>query len=357
MARRREGHLHRRAGGPHWHQARSRGLQGRAGVGEVSTQISLEKDAPGAAPPLGTRPRRGRGHLAERLGGYLFLAPAVLFVVLFFGYPLVQNLIMSFQEYTSATFFTGVAPWVGFANYQTVFADPLFGKALTNTALFTAASLAGQFVLGLGLALFFHRKFPLNGVLRSLLLLPWLLPILVSAAVWKWVLDQDTGILNRALQAAHLINEPISWLNSPSVALVSVILVNIWLGIPFNVALLYSGLQTIPDELYEAGQLDGATGFKAFAHITWPLLRPVVGVVLLLGMVYTIKVLDLILGLTGGGPANATQTLATRSYEMSFVDFHFGEGAAMSNVLMVIALLLALVYLRSQRQSLKKEAA
>ena len=141
------------------------------------------------------------------------------------------------------------------------------------------------------------------------------------------------------------------WLNSPSVALIAVIGVNIWIGIPFNVTLLYSGLAEIPDELYEAGQLDGATGWRAFWYITWPNLRAVASVLLVLGVVYTIKVLDIILGLTGGGPANATQTLATQSYEQSFVDFQFGEGAALSNILIAISFVFAIFYLRGTRRA------
>jgi multiple sugar transport system permease protein len=135
------------------------------------------------------------------------------------------------------------------------------------------------------------------------------------------------------------------------VALLSVIMVNIWLGIPFNVTILYSGLQDIPHELYEAGALDGATGWKSFRFITWPNLRPVVSVVLVLGVVYTLKVLDIILGLTGGGPANATETLATNSYQRSFVQFMFGQGAAVSNILIVISLVFAFVYLGLNRRA------
>ena len=124
-------------------------------------------------------------------------------------------------------------------------------------------------------------------------------------------------------------------------------MVNIWIGIPFNPTILYGGLQDIPKELYEAAELDGATGWRAFRHITWPLLRPVVTVVLVLGVVYTLKVLDIILGLTGGGPANATQTFATQSYHLSFVEFNFGQGAALGNILIVISLLFAIIYLRA----------
>ena len=308
--------------------------------------------APASARPTpAPAPVRRSGRRREEVAKLLFVAPAALAMVLLFGYPIVKNLLMSFQDYTLRTFFTGRAPFVGLGNYVEIVTDPLFTKALLNTGLFTLGSIAGQFVIGLLLALFFARSFPLSGVLRALLLLPWLIPLIVASATWRSILDQDSGILNTVLQGSGLIDAPIPWLTSPDVALVAVMIVNIWVGIPFNVTLLYSGLQDIPDELYEAGALDGDTGWKAFWQITWPNLRAVVGVVLVLGVVYTLKVLDVILGLTRGGPANATQTLATQSYERSFVDFKFGEGAAFSNVLILISLVFAVIYLRSTRRA------
>jgi len=293
---------------------------------------------------------RAKARRREKIIQWMFLAPAIVYVALFFGYPVIKNVTMGFQEYTTKTFFTGEAPWVGWANYATVVQSSLFSTTVTNTALFTIGSMIGQFTLGMLLALYFRKRFPLNNVLRSLLLLPWLLPLIASTAVWKWILDQDSGVLNQALQFLHIIQEPIPWLTSPDVALLAVVGVNVWLGIPFNVSLLYSGLQDIPEELYEAGQLDGATGWKAFWNITWPSLRPVVSVVLVLGVVYTLKVLDIILGLTGGGPANSTQTLATNSYHRSFVEFDFGTGAAVSNILIVISLVFSVIYLRVNRR-------
>lgn len=276
------------------------------------------------------------------------MAPAVVFVLVFFGYPMVQNAVMSLQDYTTATFFTGVAPWVGFANYGSIFADPLFRTTLTNTALFTVGSIVFQFAIGLGLALFFKRNFPLSGFLRSLLLLPWLLPLIASAAVWKWILDQGSGALNQFLGIFGV--QPVPWLVSPTLALVAVIGVNIWLGIPFNTVILYSGLQGVPEELYEAAALDGAVGRRAFWHITWPSIRPVVSVVMILGVVYTLKVVDIILGLTGGGPANSTETLATWAYHKSFVQFAFGPGAAIANVLIVVSVAFSVVYIYLTRK-------
>ena len=300
------------------------------------------------APPV---PRRRNRHRRERLFQWLFLVPAVVYMALFFGYPVVKNVIMSFQDYTTATFFTGEAPWVGVQNYVTVLSSSLFSTSLLNTALFTIGSILGQFVIGLALAIFFQRKFPLNGILRSLLLLPWLLPLIVSSAVWRWILDKDSGALNRFLGDLNIIDTGVPWLTSTSLALIAVVGVNIWIGIPFNLTILYGGLQEIPDELYEAGSLDGATGWKAFRHITWPMLKPVVSVVLVLGVVYTLKVLDIILGLTNGGPANSTQTIATQSYALSFQEFKFGEGAALGNVLVIISLVFAVLYLRASRRA------
>lgn len=318
--------------------------------------------ASGSADPAGGAdgaPRRGAGVARPRLSmparqrliTLLFLGPAVAYMALFFGYPLVKNIIMGFQDYTISTFFTGEAPWVGWGNYVAVITGPLFGTALMNTIIFTIGSIAGQFLLGLGLALFFRRRFPLSGVLRSLLLLPWLIPLIVASAVWKWLLDTETGALNRLLMSTGVVDSGIPWLSSTELALFTVIVVNIWIGIPFNAVILHGGLQGIPEELYEAASIDGASRWHAFRHITWPMLRPVVSVVLVLGVVYTLKVLDVILGLTGGGPANATQILSTQAYQLSFTTFDFGQGAAVSNMLIVLALLFAVIYLRLNRRA------
>ncbi len=326
----------------------------RADAGTLASASDAAARPPrdGVQPPSrGGRPARSSARTKARIAELAFLVPALVYLVLFFGYPVVKNLLMGFQEYTTKTFFTGEAPFVGLDNYSAVLSSSLFDKALLNTVLFTAGSILGQFVIGLAIAVFFRRSFPLNNVLRALLLLPWLVPLIASAAVWRWILDTDYGALNRALQLLPFVDGNPAWLTSTSLALIAVIGVNIWLGIPFNATILYGGLQEIPEELYEAGALDGATGWRAFRHITWPLLRPVVTVVLVLGVVYTLKVLDIILGLTNGGPANSTQTIATLSYVRSFKEFDFGQGAALGNVLVLLSLLFAVVYLRLNRKA------
>jgi len=312
----------------------------------VTTGPRTDGTADPAPAPAGTT---GGGRLRQRLYPWLFVAPAVVYLLAFFGYPLVRNVLMSFQEFTPTTYFTGEAPFNGLENWRAVFSDDLFGDALWQTLLFTAGSLAGQFTIGMGLAVFFSRRFRLSGFVRAVLLLPWLVPMVVSAVVWRRILDQDHGVLNGLLTALGLSDDGVPWLNSPGTALLSAVLVNIWIGIPFNMAILYGGLQEIPRELYEAAALDGAGPWRAFRSVTLPVLRPVITVVLVLGFMSTIKILDLILALTGGGPADSTQTLGTMTYHLSFLRLDFGQGAVVGNVLILISAVFALLYLRANR--------
>jgi multiple sugar transport system permease protein len=317
-------------------------------------QDTTSAGRPGRAPAAATRGTRSRRRLAlrrDRLTYWAFLSPALVYLVAFFAYPVVRNVLISFQDYSVTSLYTGQAPFAGLANYRAIFDSGLFSGIVVTTVIFTVCSMAGQFVIGLGLAVFFSRRFPLNGVIRALLLLPWLLPMVASTTVWRWLLDQDSGALNRTLAALHITSGTTPWLASPHLALVSVILVNIWVGIPFNMVILYGGLKEIPEELYEAAALDGTGPVSRFRYITWPLLRPVTGVVVVLGFVYTVKVIDIILVLTGGGPANGSLTLAVQSYKLSFENFAFGQGAAMSNVLIVVALIFAVIYLRINKQA------
>jgi multiple sugar transport system permease protein len=280
-----------------------------------------------------------------------FVAPAWLYVAVFYLYPLATNVRMGFQDFTVTSFYTGVAPFVGLRNYREVFRDPAFAGTVTNTVLFTAGSLLLQFGIGLALAVFFKRSFPLGGALRSLLLVPWLLPLVVSGTAWRWILETDSGVLNRTLLSLHLLSEPVPWLASTDLSLTAVTLVNVWVGIPFNMVILYGGLQAIPAELYEAAQLDGAGAWQRFRRVTLPLLRPVTTVVLTLGLIYTLKVFDVIMVLTQGGPADSSQTLTTFSYDLSFQQLAFGHGAAVGNLLVLVAVVFAIGYLRAERQA------
>jgi multiple sugar transport system permease protein len=223
---------------------------------------------------------------------------------------------------------------------------------LLNTAVFTFVSIAFQFTIGLALATFFYRRFPLSALLRALFLIPWLLPLLVSASIWAWMLNSDSGVVNSLLGGLGI--GQINWLTSPQWALVSVLIANIWIGIPFNLVLLYSGLQNIPEEVYEAAALDGATRVQTFWRITFPLLRPVSAITILLGLVYTLKVFDIIWIMTRGGPGNASTTFAIWSYRLGFGSGSpdLSPAAAVANLLIVVAFIFGAVYIRAQRRAL-----
>ena len=286
-----------------------------------------------------------------------FLAPALVFMVAMFAYPLFYNIWMSVTDFRVATFLTGVAPFVGIDNYVDLFRNRTFYSALWLTGIFTAVSIAGQMTIGMLLALFFWRSFPLNATMRALLLAPWLLPLVVSSSVWQWMFQQDYGVINYVLTSLGISGSKIPWLVDPTNALISVIITNIWIGIPFSMAVFHSGLQALPREILEAAELDGAGKFQRFFLVILPLLRPLTAIVFVLSVTYTVKVFDLIYVMTGGGPADATQTLAIFSFKLSFKIFDFGHGAAVGNVLVVISLFFAYFYIRSFRRQLLTEAA
>ena len=301
-----------------------------------------------AAPPPAAVTRRRPA--SQQWIAWAFLAPVVVYLAVFYAYPLYRNIDLSLRNYTVRSFVQGDAPFTGLANYRTVLDDPVFAPALLHTVVFTAVCLVFQYAIGLALAVFFHQHFRLSATLRALFLVPWLLPLIVSASTWSWMLNSDSGIVNALLHAVGI--GPVNWLTSPSWALASVIIANIWIGVPFNLVVLHSGLQSIPTSLYEAAALDGANAWQRFWRITLPLLRPVSAITLLLGLVYTLKVFDIIWIMTKGGPADSSTTFATWSYQLGFGNLlpAFGPGAAVGNLLVVAALVFGLLYLRLQRK-------
>jgi multiple sugar transport system permease protein len=319
-------------------------------------RVDRPRRAPAAPGASGTGGRsdalslRRRQRRRSRLTALAFVAPLVAYLAAFYVYPLYRNLDLSLRDYTVRSFVAGDAPFSGWDNFRQVLDDPTFGPAMRHTMIFTFVSIVFQYTAGLALAVFFNRHFRLSTVLRALFLIPWLLPLIVSASTWSWMFNSESGVVNYALHLAGV--DPVGWLTSPDWALTSVIVANIWIGIPFNLVILYSGLQNIPAELYEAASLDGASAWQQFRRITFPLLRPVSAITLLLGLVYTLKVFDLIWIMTKGGPGDASSTLATWSYQLGFGTLlpKFGPGAAVGNILILIALLFGLLYVRVQRR-------
>ena len=302
------------------------------------------------APVRAGSPPARRARRTRQLAAWGFLTPVVVYLLAFYAFPLYRNLDLSLRHYTVRSFVQGDAPFSGLDNYRTVFGDASFGPALLHTVVFTGVSLVFQFTIGMALAVFFAQNFRLSATLRALFLVPWLLPLIVSASTWSWMLNSDSGIVNAALGTVGV--DPVNWLTSPQWSLVSVIIANIWIGVPFNLVVLYSGLQAIPGEIYEAAALDGSSGWSTFWRVTFPLLRPVSAITLLLGLVYTLKVFDIIWIMTKGGPTDSSTTLATWSYRLSFGSLlpEFGPGAAVGNLLIVMALVCGLVYIRIQRR-------
>jgi len=314
-------------------------------TGEAAAQAA-------ASPPARKETARSAAWKAQ-LAAWAFLTPMVIYMIAFYLWPLLRNLDLSFRDYTLGSFITGNAKFNGFDNYVKILTDPAFPTALRNTFLFVAASLLFQFSIGLALAVFFHRNFPLSTTLRALFLVPWLLPLLVSASVWAWMMNSDSGVINYFLQTIGL--HPIYWLTSPTWSLTAVTVANIWIGIPFNLVLLYAGLQAIPEEIHEAAAIDGASKSQAFWRVTFPLLRPVSAITLLLGLVYTLKVFDIIWVMSLGGPGNSSMTLAIWSYRLGFGGGspQLGPAAAVGNVLIVIAFIFGIFYIRAQRRALR----
>ena len=294
--------------------------------------------------------QRKRPATRGRWAAVAFIAPVVIYLLVFYAYPLARNIELSIRHYTVTSFITGDAPFVGVANYITIFQDPTFAPALVNTTLFVGISILFQFTIGMALAVFFFQHFRLAGILRALFLVPWLLPLLVSASTWSWMFNSDSGIVNSFLESAGI--GQINWLTSPQWSLVAVLIANIWIGIPFNLVILYSGLQGISTDIYEAASLDGANGWQKFWRVTFPLLRPVSAITILLGLVYTLKVFDIIWIMTRGGPATASTTFAIWSYQLGFGSLlpDFSDAAAVGNLLIIIALVFGVIYIRMQRR-------
>lgn len=314
------------------------------------TRSVASTSAGAAASAASARRRRSRARRQAQWTAWGFAAPVVIYLGLFYAYPLYKNIDLSIRHYTVRSFITGDAPFVGFQNFTEILTSSTFWPAMLNTGIFVFASIAIQFGLGLALAVFFFKNFRLNGVLRALFLVPWLLPLLVSASTWSWMFNSDSGIVNAFLEAFGI--GQINWLTSPNWSLTAVLIANIWIGIPFNLVIMYSGLQGIPSDVYEAASIDGANGWQRFWRITFPLLRPVTAITLLLGFVYTLKVFDIIWIMTRGGPSTSSTTLAIWSYQLGFGSLlpDFSSAAAVGNVLIIIALIFGLAYARVQRR-------
>ena len=283
--------------------------------------------------------------------GYLFVLPAMIYMIVFVGYPIISNFILSFQDVTVQTINAPSKPFVGLENYRTLLKDTVLQTAIVNTFVFTIACLVFQFIIGFALAVFFNKQFSFAKPIRGILMIPWMIPMTVTALVFKFMFSSNVGIFNQLLQMAGIIHKPVEWLMHPRSAMFSLIATNVWIGIPFNMILLSTGLTTVPSELYEAAAIDGASQVQSFFRITIPLLKNAIEAVLILGFIYTFKVFDLVFVMTNGGPVNSTHLLSTYSYKLSFSLFKYSQGAATANILFVILFCVSLLYLKFVNKS------
>jgi multiple sugar transport system permease protein len=289
------------------------------------------------------RPRLDARRLRRVGAPYAYVVPALLFLIALELYPIAYNLRNSLTDLNVGTFLSGRAEWVGLDNYAKVIDDPAFRHSVGVSIAFTFACIVLQFTLGLALALYFQRPIPGATVLRALLVLGWLLPGVVTGNLFRWLFEGDSGVVPWLVATAGLGEH--AWLTDPDAALWAAVATNVWVGIPFNMILLLPALHAIPSGLYEAAEIDGATAWQRFRHITLPLLRPAALSVILLGVIYTFKVFDLVYVLTGGGPVDATTVLPIYIYDLSLKFFRFGEGAAASTLLLLGMLVIAAGYL------------
>lgn len=302
------------------------------------TAEPVTADRPGAR-ALG----RSRLSLAgrRRIELWAFLVPAIAFFALFFVFPLGYGAYMSVTDFTTGTFITGRADFLGLENFDAVLAQPVTTRAIVNTLVVTIVAVVAQLVIGLALALLFARRFPGSRWLPALILLPWLLPAVVVATVWKSLLAGD-GAVNDVLGALGLPTD--AWLANPATALPAVIVVAVWSSLPYWSTILGAALKQVPAEHLEAAQLDGAGAWRRLFSIVVPSIWPVISVLVIMSVVYTLLIVDLVLVLTAGGPANSTVTLGLLSYRAAFQEFEFGPGAAYGMLLLGISLVFAIVY-------------
>lgn len=283
----------------------------------------------------------------ERITGLLFTLPAVIYILSLMIYPLVYNFLLSFRNLSVMTFKGNTSVFVGLQNYQKLFADPEFLTAFKQTFLFTITCITIQFVGGMLMAVFFNGRFKLAGPIRGTLLVAWMMPVSVTGLLFKYMFMTEGGVINKLLSYVGIgLAAPLGWLIDPKLAMWAVVIANCWVGIPFNMLLLTTGMSNIPADVYESAAIDGANTVQRFFRITIPLLKPAIMSVLMLGFIYTFKVFDLIFMMTKGGPLIATEVLSTYSYRQSFSLYNFSLGAASAVVLFLCLMIVGVFYLR-----------
>lgn len=283
----------------------------------------------------------------ERFLGYLLLLPVAVVLLALLAFPLVSALVMSLQMRMIGF---PAAPFVGLENYARLVHDPDYWNAVRNTFTFTVAAVVLKLALGLVAALALNRMFPARNIVRTIVLIPWALPTVVTVLVWAWMFNDMYGFFDYLLKALHL-PAPRSWLGDPAFAMPSVIAVDVWRGFPFFALILLAGLQSVPAELYEAASVDGARRLAQFWHITRPGISTIAMVVTLLSAIWTFNDFTIVWVLTSGGPGNATTLLSIYSFKTAFFGQELGYGVAVSATLLPLLVGLILLLVRAVNRS------
>ncbi|MGB9673399.1 MAG: carbohydrate ABC transporter permease [Anaerolineales bacterium] len=279
----------------------------------------------------------------RRIEPAFYIAPAFLVLIIILIYPLGYSLWLSFHQWTLRTFKQGI-PWVGFQNYRQLFTSPEFFNSLKITFTFVILAIAIEFILGMGLALLLNHDLKAKGLIRSFILLPMMCTNVVIGLTWRLLYNYEFGIINYYLNLLGF--HSVEWLSSPKMALTSVIIVDVWNTTSFVALMLLAGLQSLPEEPFEAARIDGANAIQTFFYLTLPLLRQTILVALLWRFIDTFRIFDVVYLLTAGGPARATETVSIYVYRYGFQSFNLGFASAASYVMIVIMLVLAAILTR-----------
>ncbi len=294
-------------------------------------------------PPKPTR-SRPRLALPDSLAGWLLVAPTVLFLAAVFAYPVVSTALTSLQDAKLTK--PGEATFVGLENYTDLASSDAFWQAIWRTVYFTVVSVGLELILGIAIAAFISRRFAGWRFLRLAIFVPWAVPTIAAATMFRWIYNADYGALNGLLFQLGAIDQYVPWLADPFAAMNFVIVTDIWKSTPFVVLIVLAAVAGIPGELYEAARIDGASRWQSFWRVTLPMLKGGILLVLVVRTVEAFRVFDIIYILTGGGPANGTLVISYVAYQETFRFFNLGRGAALSFIISLFVLMAALLYLR-----------
>lgn len=291
---------------------------------------------------------RGR----DQLTGWILVTPALLLLFLVFAYPIGRAFVLSLFDKNLGTNLQ--AEFTGLSNYARMFGDGRFWQSIWNTSIFTTASVILELIFGLGIALVLNQSFPGRGAVRTIAIIPWALPTAIMALAWAWIFNDQFGVVNDILMRLGLIQQGINWLGNPALAMVAVVVADVWKTTPFISILLLAGLQSISEDLYEAHAIDGATPWQSFRQITLPLLMPQITIALLFRFAQAFGIFDLIQVMTGGGPGGATEMVSVYIYAnvMRYLDFGYGAAlVVVTFLLLIVVVAIAAYFLSKSRNS------